>query len=152
MPGWDDLPTLIGFEGIQLVEEGIEPAAANAAMETARKRLADGADETQVWAAFKDLPRRKDFRFEEPSDLAGIRKSRRGGGKKSKLDLSDEVLLDKMYGAWLGRCAGCALGKPVEPFMGSRNGIPSWQRQKKYLTTISPSEWPLKDYYPQHSP
>ena len=31
-----------------------------------------------------------------------------------EISLSDEVLYDRVYGAWLGRCAGCLLGKPVE--------------------------------------
>jgi len=28
--------------------------------------------------------------------------------------LSYAELFDRIYGAWLGRCAGCQLGKPVE--------------------------------------
>lgn len=59
---------------------------------------------------------------------------------------------DRMLGAWLGRCVGCALGKPVEGFMDRRNGLESWQRQKRYLTAISPEEWPLRDYFPGYSP
>ena len=39
---------------------------------------------------------------------------------------SDDVLMDRMLGAWLGRCCGCALGKPVVGIFGptdpDRNG------------------------------
>ena len=65
---------------------------------------------------------------------------------------SDEELLDKLHGAWLGRAAGCALGKPVEAFMDARQGLDSWQRQKAYLTAIAPDEWPIRDYFPAQSP
>jgi ADP-ribosylglycohydrolase len=30
------------------------------------------------------------------------------------LTLNDDELLERVHGAWLGPCAGCALGKPVE--------------------------------------
>jgi ADP-ribosylglycohydrolase len=63
-----------------------------------------------------------------------------------------QELYDKMYGAWLGRCAGCALGKPVEGFMGARNGLSSKERIKTYLQAIGSSEYPLNNYFPQGSP
>jgi hypothetical protein len=47
---------------------------------------------------------------------------------------------------------GCALGKPVELFMGEHNGLSSKDRLKTYLTAISPDEYPLRDYVPRHSP
>jgi ADP-ribosylglycohydrolase len=46
--------------------------------------------------------------------LEEIRKSRPQGPRILKLQLSESELLDKIYGGWLGRCAGCLLGKPVE--------------------------------------
>jgi len=152
MAGWDTLENLIREEQKQLIEEGVVASAAQSAAAEAAARQAAGKNEHEVWAAFTDLPRRADFGFDEPSDLDGIRALRNGRGRRTGLNLSDAQLLDKMHGAWLGRCAGCALGKPVEGMMGSHRGIPSWQRQKRYLTAISPSEWPLRDYIPRHSP
>jgi ADP-ribosylglycohydrolase len=57
-----------------------------------------------------------------------------------------------MHGAWLGRCVGCALGKPVERLMGEKDVLASWQQQKTYLTAIAAREWPLNDYFPATSP
>ncbi len=36
--------------------------------------------------------------------------------------------------------------------MGPHGDLKSWQHQKEYLTAISPDEWPLRDYFPAHSP
>ncbi len=152
MAGWTPIPVLINEEKKQLVEEGVVPEAAEGAAREATKRLEAGTNEADVWAVFANLPRRSDFAFDEPSDLAGIRAKRNGKGKRLPFSMSDDVLLDKMHGAWLGRCAGCALGKPIESFLYEHNGMLSWERQKRFLTAISPSEWPLRDYVPQHSP
>jgi ADP-ribosylglycohydrolase len=152
MPGWASLTSLIETEAVQLVEEGIVPAAAEAAKREASHRMSAGADEFEVWVAFRDLPRRSDFGFDEPSDLASIRAKRKATPSSLPRFNPGDVLFDKMYGAWLGRCVGCALGKPVENFMGRHNGMLSWQRQKAYLTAISQDEWPLRNYFPQHSP
>ena len=49
----------------------------------------------------------------EPSDLIGIRNLR--GPYPLHLTLpATETIRDKMAGAWLGRCVGCLLGKPIE--------------------------------------
>ena len=75
------------------------------------ERQAEGAlllDEAQT------LPMRKDYTYNEPSDLAAIRKLRARGPRKYKKNLPDKVLRDRLTGAWLGRCIGCLLGKPVE--------------------------------------
>ena len=57
----------------------------------------------------------KDFPYTEPSDLEKIRKKRIRGPRRFKRTLSDAGLKNRIYGAWLGRCAGCMLGKPLEP-------------------------------------
>src|SRR5690606_5212922 len=142
---------LIAHELRQLNEEGIDPAAAEAAATEALQRHGRGADEHEVWSAFQDLPQRADWPFVEPSTLADIRAARPSRPTAQRpFTGSDELLFDKMYGAWLGRCVGCALGKPVEIFLGSGNE--SSHRQKRYLTAVSPDEWPLRDYFPGHSP
>lgn len=94
---------------------------------------------------------RKDFPFQEPGDLETIRALRPTNRPGLSTTFDDDELADKMYGAWLGRCAGCALGKPVET-IGLKPGAPAWAALKRYLTAISPEEWPLRDYFPRHSP
>jgi len=64
--------------------------------------------------AAQKLPMRKGYEFNEPSDLAAIRKLRPRGPRRFRKKLSDKALLDRITGAWLGRCAGCLLGKPCE--------------------------------------
>lgn len=156
MPGWDKLARLIEEEQIQQIEEGADHSAVETAAAEARLRLQNGQSEVDVWAPFVDLPRRSDFAFIEPSDLASIRAARSGAAPVLRFNPDDATLFDKMHGAWLGRCVGCALGKPVEVYLGDRagrySGLKSWERQKRYLTAISPDEWPLRDYYPAHSP
>ena len=55
----------------------------------------------------------------EPSGLAEIQALAEGEACEKA-----EPNLDKIYGAWLGRCAGCLLGQPVEGWRRARiNGL-----------------------------
>ncbi len=87
--------------------------------------------------AASTLPVRSDFPFDEPSDLAGIRRARPDGQRTFGRSLSDEELADRVLGAWSGRCAGCLLGKPVE---GWRSYI-MWP----YLNEMG--HFPLSNYF-----
>jgi ADP-ribosylglycohydrolase len=52
-----------------------------------------------------------------------LKQSRPECGKNLKLGtsgLTEEKLFDKVYGAWLGRCAGCLLGQPIEGWTRDR--------------------------------
>lgn len=93
---------------------------------------------------------------EEPNDLEGILALRPSPETSlPAFDLEPDVVLDRIHGAWLGRCAGCALGKPFEMtgLLGAHgDGIQPWVRLKRYLTAISPGEWPIRDYIPAYSP
>jgi ADP-ribosylglycohydrolase len=80
------------------------------------------------------LPTRKDYPYAEPSDLDGIRKARPPAKKLEKTLPNVELLFDKMYGAWLGRCAGCLLGKPVE----------MWRRERIANFAKATGNYPLK--------
>jgi len=62
----------------------------------------------------QQLPMRRDYRYNEPSDLESIKKLRLRGPRKYKKPLPDKILGDRVTGAWLGRCIGCLLGKPIE--------------------------------------
>jgi len=67
------------------------------------------------------LPLKPGYPYHEPSDLEGILKSRPQNRPELPAWEGDEkALLDKVYGAWLGRCCGCLLGKPVEGWHCSR--------------------------------
>lgn len=91
--------------------------------------------------ALRDLetcPLRSDFQYVEPSDFNSIVAERPEKPEKIELSLSDEEILDKIYGGWLGRCAGCLLGKPVEGL--NREQIEVWLRIA--------DAYPLDDYFP----
>ncbi|MDO8682539.1 MAG: ADP-ribosylglycohydrolase family protein [Armatimonadota bacterium] len=75
------------------------------------------------------------YPFIEPSDLGGIKKARVDRPELPSLSLNNDQLYDRVYGAWLGRCSGCLLGKPVE----------GWRRDRMtpYLEEFG---YPLTDY------
>lgn len=154
MSGWTHLTELLSREFAQSREEGKDPQAL-AALHAEFSRL--GSDEpalTALHARIVALPVRPDFPFQEPDDLAGIRALRKNPRTFTPPPV-DAALEDKMHGAWLGRCAGCALGKPVEliglcPPAAVRQY--TWRDIRRYLTAISPDEWPIRDFIPRHSP
>jgi ADP-ribosylglycohydrolase len=83
------------------------------------------------------LPVAKTYPFNEPSDLARIVRARKDRPKLPNIPLDRQAMLAKAYGAWLGRCCGCMLGKPVE---GRRRA-----QIQAYLQ--AQSRWPLGDYF-----
>jgi ADP-ribosylglycohydrolase len=90
--------------------------------------LKNNQEDQQFQKRFNDLmdrvaqqPIRPDFPYREPSDLEGICSERpvhqaHGPSAQSapRANLPDDQLRDRLHGAWLGRCAGCLLGKPLE--------------------------------------
>ena len=115
--------------------------------ESEPERLAD------LWYELQEIPLRQDFPFFEPSDLETIRSERAEPTGLSPISYGEDVLFDRMLGAWQGRCAGCALGKPVEGFQGGTDkGLSLRDRIKKYLTAIGPEEYPIQNYIPGQSP
>lgn len=132
----EELRIIVKDEIVQRKEEGYDVT------EVEKKALGiESMALSELKALLEDLERcpfRQDFPYKEPSDLPGIIAERPRKPEKISVKLSDEELLDKIYGGWLGRCAGCLLGKPVEGF--SREQIEVW------LNTAG--EYPLKDYFP----
>lgn len=73
----------------------------------------------------------------EPSDLAGIRRLRPRGPRRIKSPASVARLRDRLRGAFLGRCAGCLLGKPVE----------NWHRDRIFKALKKSGRFPLSHYF-----
>lgn len=66
-------------------------------------------------------PIKKDYEFDEPSELDEIKMCR--GTVPEKRGVDKSCLRDKIAGAWYGRICGCFLGKPIEGVRNPELGI-----------------------------
>jgi len=143
---------LIKDEFIQREQEGCDVTALRQEFE---ERTAGGeytaTELNELYDRLMALPIAADFPYDEPSDLSGIRRLREDGPRSLAVVLNEEQLFDRIYGAWLGRSAGCALGKPVEvlDFMSGKDGRTGYELIKEYL--IGADAWPLDYYIPGQS-
>lgn len=135
-------PAELSEELRALEEEGFDVASPRAQLQAS---AGDGAQHARARSAVLEtlshLPRRLDFPYDEPSDLAAIRAARPEGPRALPLKLGQRALADRTRGAWLGRAAGCLLGKPCE----------GWSRQRIERALRTLGEWPLSDYWPATS-
>ncbi len=132
----EELRGMVRDELIQRKEEGYEVAEVEEKLSKIEIRTMG-----DLRSLFEDIDRcafKSDFPYKEPSSLSEIVAERPRGLQKVGVGLSDEELFDKIYGGWLGRCAGCLLGKPVEGL--SREQIEVWLR--------AADSYPLEDYFP----
>ena len=113
---WDLYSRSLGTELRQCRDEGRDVAAYEALcadvtalpLSPLREDMAD-----LLFRALTTAPMRPDYPYTEPDDLQSIRALR--PEKRPELPAADLSALDgKVRGAWLGRIAGCLLGKPVE--------------------------------------
>ena len=138
---WMKLPFLLQGELEQLEQEGCDVSAFKA-------ELAGLPENTpqETYLALYDrlspLHPAATFPYVEPSDLEGIRRARAQNTVANAPRLAEETLKDHIFGAWLGRCAGCTLGKPVEGFTQAQ--------VETYLKAAR--AYPLVDYIPLLDP
>ena len=143
--------TELGVEQQQLDDEG---AALSASMRAELEALL--AAETPAPERVRRfmersaaLRTRKDYPFREPSALEAIQKARpRPSRKWQAAALGEEEFFDRVYGAWLGRCSGCLLGKPTEGLL-VRDVWPYLRRigqypLRRYLDSSLPDELKAK--------
>jgi len=92
----------------------------------------------EFYNSLENLDKRADYPYDEPSYIDEIKKKR----PKERIALpkvSDKSLLcERINGAWLGRCIGCLLGKPVE----------GWPKEKIESYLKATGSYPLQDYFP----
>ncbi len=83
-------------------------------------------------------PIREDYPFAEPSDLPGILAASPLAENPPALPPCppDAALMDKLTGAWIGRIAGCLLGKPVE----------GWRRDLLWPVLKGTDNFPMNRY------
>jgi ADP-ribosylglycohydrolase len=93
-------------------------------------------------AALRRTPRRAGWRYDEPSDPAEILAALGAPAAGAPWAGEAEELRDRLHGAWLARCVGCVMGKPVE-------GLPR-PVLRTYLRAAG--AWPLRDYVPLLDP
>ena len=131
----DELIGLLREEIIQRGEEGCEVKGFN------KGRLRQAGKNVRRLESLYDrlagLRVKGDLAAAEPSDLATIRKLRPRGPRRIKSPISTAKLRKRIRGAFLARCAGCQLGKPVEGF----------SRERIWKGLHGAKEFPLNHYF-----
>ncbi len=91
-----------------------------------------------ISALLQSCPTDPAYPYEEPSDYESILASAPAAAKAPSFAQipKDDRLRHKLAGAWLGRIAGCLLGKPVE----------GWQRDGLYPLLKASDNFPLHRY------
>ena len=111
---------LIKAELKQRAEEGCDTTEITERITVALQGKDNNDDIYQLYEDLIALPIEKTFPYVEPSDLKSIQAQRPSGVRDLEIDWNSERIYDQIYGAWLGRAAGCVLGKPVEGWPKAR--------------------------------
>jgi len=158
MAGYATMDELFKTELAQMADEG---AAVDRDAWLRLLEAAHGApDEIEaLYDELAALPTDKKAEAREPNDLDAIRALRPDGPRRMGLPYGEGELLERLHGAWLGRCCGCALGKPFEsaPFFHvpgksapSSRGPSQRAACEAYLRAAG--AWPLDFYLPGAAP
>lgn len=115
---WENYAAELNVEYRQSVEEG-KDIQKYEDLFTAADKMEAGEEKDRIADVLFDLVTKADIRegyqYDEPDDLPSIRALRNRWENPGKKEMpAGEELYDKIYGAWLGRIAGCMLGKTVE--------------------------------------
>ncbi|HHY09318.1 MAG TPA: ADP-ribosylglycohydrolase family protein [Firmicutes bacterium] len=137
---WIDPEELIEREFSQAREEGRRVSCWPAEWEKAKQNINEPLELRALaetfWNRLASTPPGP-YERSEPSDLKGIFSLCSAPRSPLEVNLKPSVLEDKIKGGWLGRAAGCLLGKPVE-------GKPRyWIRE----LLMASNRWPLDDYF-----
>jgi len=131
----EELRELVDWEAVERFEEGYDVD-----VEEVRRRLRRAKSLSELMSIYRALGEaepRSGYPFREPTHLEAIASERPAPPARLPVDLSAEEISDKLLGAWLGRCAGCMLGKPVE----------GWSRERIIKALKAAGEYPLRGPY-----
>ncbi|HBE76817.1 MAG TPA: ADP-ribosylglycohydrolase family protein [Firmicutes bacterium] len=125
---WLTLEQVVNDELIQAAEEGKDVSRFKLKLEQINS-LPEAQRRVELQNLNNEMMKAKvrpDYPYVEPTELTEIRRARAQERRDSILcgrnqpKLSRRQLFDRIYGAWLGRCSGCLLGKPVEGMMSDQ--------------------------------
>ena len=112
---WEDYALEPVLEYKQSTEEGLDIEAYkelfNAVDELPRNEIRQKLSDI-LFEIVSNAPTKQDYKYNEPSDLQSIKALRKPHALGGKVD--ENTLENKIHGAWIGRIAGCFLGKAVE--------------------------------------
>ncbi len=144
MAGWATIDDLYREELKQRREEGCD---VDAFLQT-HPGVPEDLDTLNRWYdELMTLPVDPSFPYDEPTSYADILAARPAA--QPSLPETD-IPFDSFYGAWLGRCIGCALGKPTECLMGGKSDKASWELV--YAWFRDAGAYPIRGYTPAQSP
>jgi ADP-ribosylglycohydrolase len=99
----------------------------------------------EILDGLANAPNLAGYPYVEPVHLQDIRDARPmfgGGLRYDRAGTTEEALYDRIYGAWLGRCAGCLLGQPVE----------FWPRERLMGLLRETGNYPIRYYISSNIP
>ena len=134
----EEVLELLEYEISQLEEEGREVTEEIKERFQRLKRQGSPGEIEEFYNSLEILDKKADYPYEEPSGINEIKRKTSQEKITFPKILDKDVLYERIYGAWLGRCIGCLLGKPVE-------GWPKKEIENYLKTTDS---YPLQDYFP----
>ena len=145
MAGWTKLEGLVHEEITQREKEGCTVTGWRERFQQLPK---DDASLMHFYQELSALPADPVLTKNEPNSWEEIQATRPRATEKYPLPTSEAVLKDKFQGAWLARCVGCALGKPIEAgaFMGGQDGRPGWKNVELWFRGAD--AWPIQGYTP----
>ena len=122
---WENYAADLMVEYQQSIEEGLDVEIYRSLFEAA-SAMPEGEAKQQIADALFSIVQnaqiRADYAYDEPSALDEI-KALRPDARPGNGTVCDDILKDKLIGAWYGRICGCLAGKPVEG-MRTRDLVP----------------------------
>lgn len=88
----------------------------------------------EFYRSIQELPTLKDYPYTEPNTFDEI--VHEMGNIPLLPPANEKDLYERIYGAWLGRCAGCLLGQPIE----------GWERDRILGLLKDTGNYPLQHY------
>jgi len=134
----EEILELLEYEITQLEQEGKNVTDEIKERFQELKREGSLREIEEFYDSLENLDKRADYPYEEPSEINEIKREAPQGKMTFPKILDKDVLYEHIYGAWLGRCIGCLLGKPVE----------GWPKKEIENYLKATDSYPLQDYFP----